>query len=186
MNFDINNLPRQIDSGLWDSEHLQGIAVDPVKGYIYYSYTMILVKARLDDGVIIGWAGGLFGHLGCIDFNDENGKVPRSTRRRALELMRLGCYSELLSSEELHVKNAKKENAMLTACGIGEPGPYDDDATHIEEHCRFALGQEFIALRRHEPELCRAFDTHIALHAKRLGGEEDNIHKEQKGNKNER
>ncbi len=119
-------------------------------------------------------------------FNDENGKVPRSTRRRALELMRLGCYSELLSSEELHVKNAKKENAMLTACGIGEPGPYDDDATHIEEHCRFALGQEFIALRRHEPELCRAFDTHIALHAKRLGGEEDNIHKEQKGNKNER
>ena len=75
MNFDINNLPRKLDSGLWDSEHLQGIAVDPVKGYIYYSYTMILVKARLDDGTIIGWAGGLFGHLGCIDFNDENGKV---------------------------------------------------------------------------------------------------------------
>ena len=75
MNFDINNLPRKLDSGLWDSEHLQGIAVDPVKGYIYYSYTMILVKARLDDGTVIGWAGGLFGHLGCIDFNDENGKV---------------------------------------------------------------------------------------------------------------
>jgi hypothetical protein len=27
MNFDINNLPRKLDSGLWDSEHLQGIAV---------------------------------------------------------------------------------------------------------------------------------------------------------------
>ena len=68
-------LPSSIFSGYHGSCHCQGIAVDPVKGYIYYSYTMILVKARLDDGTIIGWAGGLFGHLGCIDFNDENGKV---------------------------------------------------------------------------------------------------------------
>ena len=74
MNFNLENLPKSIDSGLWDSEHIQGIAVDPVKGYIYFSYTMILVKAKL-DGTIVCWAGGLFGHLGCIDFNDENGKV---------------------------------------------------------------------------------------------------------------
>ena len=116
-------------------------------------------------------------------FNDENGRVPRSTRRRALELMRLGCYSDLLSAEELHVKNAKKENSMFSACGIGAPGPYDDDATHIEEHCRFALSQSFAALRKSEPELCRSFDAHIALHAKRLEGE--NTEKE-KGKENER
>lgn len=67
-------IPLKIDTGLWDSEHIQGIAVDPVGGYIYYSYTMILVKARL-DGTIVGWVGGLLGHLGCIDFNDEDGRV---------------------------------------------------------------------------------------------------------------
>lgn len=69
-----NKYPLKIDSGLWDSEHIQGIAVDPVGGYIYYSYTMILVKARL-DGTIVGWVGGLLGHLGCIDFNDADGRV---------------------------------------------------------------------------------------------------------------
>ena len=72
--FDMKKFPLSIDTGLWDSGHIQGIAVDPVKGYIYYSYTTILVKARL-DGTVVGWAGGLFGQLGCIDFNDENGKV---------------------------------------------------------------------------------------------------------------
>lgn len=69
------HLPREIDTGLWGDGHLQGIALDPIKGYIYYSFTTVIVKARLSDGSIIGWAGGLFGHLGCIDFNEENGMV---------------------------------------------------------------------------------------------------------------
>jgi hypothetical protein len=67
-------LPLMIDTGVWDGGHIQGIAVDPEKGYIYYSYTTVLVKARL-DGSVVGWVGGLLGHLGCIDFNDHNGKV---------------------------------------------------------------------------------------------------------------
>lgn len=71
---DANALPRYIDAGLWDTGHIQGIAVDTEKGFIYYSFTTVLVKASL-DGNIIGYVGGLTGHLGCIDFNKEDGRV---------------------------------------------------------------------------------------------------------------
>lgn len=73
-NFNIDKFPRSIDAGLWKTEHLQGIAVDTAHEYIYYAFTTVLVKARL-NGETVGWVGGLAGHLGCIDFNDEDGRV---------------------------------------------------------------------------------------------------------------
>lgn len=71
----ILSLPNKIDTGLWDNTgHIQGIAVDIKKGYIYYSYTTVFVKADL-TGKVIGTVKGLTGHLGCISFNDEDGRV---------------------------------------------------------------------------------------------------------------
>ena len=74
MQIDTKRLPRLIDTGMWDAGHIQGITLDTKKEYIYYSYTTILVKADL-TGKVIGYVDGLTGHLGCIDFNDEDGKV---------------------------------------------------------------------------------------------------------------
>lgn len=71
---DMQYFPKKIDTGLWDAGHIQGIAVDEEKGYIYYSYTTIFVKAKL-DGTVVGYVEGLTGHLGCIAFNREDGKV---------------------------------------------------------------------------------------------------------------
>lgn len=71
---DMRWFPKKIDTGLWDAGHIQGIAVDKQNGYIYYSYTTIFVKAKL-DGSVIGYVEGLTGHLGCIAFNEEDGKV---------------------------------------------------------------------------------------------------------------
>ena len=70
----ITDLPRQIDGGKWNSGHVQGIAVDTEKGYVYYSFTTVLAKTDL-LGNLIGFVGGLAGHLGCIDINREDGKV---------------------------------------------------------------------------------------------------------------
>ena len=66
--------PQTIKSGPFKTGHIQGIAVDTEKGYVYYSYTTILVKTDL-QGNIIGSVTGLLGHLGDLDFNPQDGRV---------------------------------------------------------------------------------------------------------------
>lgn len=67
-------LPLTINTHEWAEGHIQGIAVDLEKGFIYYSFTTLFVKSDL-DGNIKGTVKGLTGHLGCISFNNEDGKV---------------------------------------------------------------------------------------------------------------
>ena len=67
-------LPRNIYSGQWDAGHVQGIAVDTAREHIYFSFTTMLVKTDL-AGNVIGTVKGLLGHLGCIEFNDEDGRL---------------------------------------------------------------------------------------------------------------
>ena len=68
------NLPREIYSGLWKTSHVQGIAIDTAREYIYYSFTTVLVKTDL-QGNLIGTVDGIVGHLGCMDFCDADGCV---------------------------------------------------------------------------------------------------------------
>jgi len=74
MRTDFSNLPREIFSGNWKYGHCQGIALDTKHEYVYYSFTTALVKTDL-QGNLIGSCIGLLGHLGCIDFNDQDGRV---------------------------------------------------------------------------------------------------------------
>lgn len=65
-----------IFTGSWGKGtcHIQGIAIDPEKGFIYCSFTTKLIKYTL-DGQVVGSVDGLMGHLGCIAFNKEDGRV---------------------------------------------------------------------------------------------------------------
>ena len=63
-----------IFTGYFGRHHIQGIALDLEKGYLYCSFTTQLVKLTL-DGKLVGSVGGLTGHLGCIAFNKADGKV---------------------------------------------------------------------------------------------------------------
>ena len=54
--------------------HLQGIAIDKKREFIYCSFTTCLIKADL-NGNIVASVDGLVGHLGCIAYNDADGKV---------------------------------------------------------------------------------------------------------------
>ncbi len=71
---DMSKFPLSIPTGIHRSGHIQGIALDPEKGYLYCSYTQMLLKLDL-QGNLIGSCTGLFGHLGCIAFNKEDGKI---------------------------------------------------------------------------------------------------------------
>lgn len=67
-------LPRKIESGPYKAGHIQGIAVDTEQRYIYYSYTTMLIKTDM-LGNVVGSVKGLLGHLGDLDFNDEDGRL---------------------------------------------------------------------------------------------------------------
>ena len=70
----MNNIPNAIYSGAWKHNHVQGIAIDQKRGYVYYSFTTILVKTDL-NGNPVGSVIDLAGHLGCITYDAEKNRV---------------------------------------------------------------------------------------------------------------
>ena len=66
--------PDSIPSGPFKAGHIQGIAIDREKGHVYCSYTTMLVKTDL-RGKVLGTVTGLLGHLGDLDFCQEDGRV---------------------------------------------------------------------------------------------------------------
>ena len=63
-----------ISVGGFHTGHVQGIAVDKNREYMYYSFTTCLVKTDM-EGNIVGTVKGLAGHLGCIAYCEEDGRV---------------------------------------------------------------------------------------------------------------
>ena len=70
----INSLPKNIHCERASASHVQGIAIDTAHEHIYVSYTTSLCKYDI-NGNLLGSVIGLTGHLGCLDFNDGDGKV---------------------------------------------------------------------------------------------------------------
>jgi len=71
---DYRRLPREIYSGEQGQFHVQGIAYDPVNKFLYLSFTTSLIK--LDQkGNLIGSVINLTGHLGCMAYNPEDGRI---------------------------------------------------------------------------------------------------------------
>ena len=66
--------PKEVFTGYWGNNHCQGIAVDKKQGFLYVSFTTLLLKLDL-QGNLIGSVDGLVGHLGCIALNEADGKV---------------------------------------------------------------------------------------------------------------
>lgn len=111
--------------------------------------------------------------LGLLSGSD--GRLPREVRRRALEMMKIGNYAELLGEDELHTQNARREATMLSEGITPKVGLYDDHEIHITEHKRFALQLSYVSLEKRSPHLCRAFEEHIFEHMLKLkeaGGDE--------------
>ena len=66
--------PDSIATGPFRAGHIQGMAIDKEKGYVYCSYTTMLVKTDL-QGNILGTVTGLLGHLGDLDFHAGSRRV---------------------------------------------------------------------------------------------------------------
>ena len=68
------SIPNEIYTGKWKGGHIQGIAVDWKNRYIYCSFTTEFVKLDL-EGNLIGSVKGFTGHLGCLAFCEEDGRI---------------------------------------------------------------------------------------------------------------
>lgn len=68
------NLPKKLFTGGWKAGHVQGIAVDSKQEFVYLSFTTMLVKMNM-EGEVVGTVTGFLGHLGCLEFNEEDGRV---------------------------------------------------------------------------------------------------------------
>lgn len=72
--FHNKSLPDSIPVAPRKNFHIQGIVMDKAHKYFYVSYTTQLVKYNL-QGREVGSVDNLLGHLGCIAYNPEDGKV---------------------------------------------------------------------------------------------------------------
>lgn len=130
----LNSLPDSIFSGKQGKAHVQGIAVDQVKGYIYFSFTDRLLKFDL-KGNLIGSVTGFLGHLGDLDINPANGKIYGSLEYKNDEIGK--GISKSLGVEQQHENgfyiavfdgdlivnpgmNAEKEESLLKTIYIKE------------------------------------------------------------------
>ncbi|MFC8828142.1 hypothetical protein ACFT9I_22665 [Streptomyces sp. NPDC057137] len=84
-------LPTTVDGGAWKSGHVQGMAVDRRKGFLYFSFTNLLVKTDL-TGKPVGSVTGFTGHLGDLDFNTKDGRVYGSLEYKAAKAFYIAIF----------------------------------------------------------------------------------------------
>ena len=63
-----------IHVGEYNTGHIQGIAIDKNREYMYCSFTTCFIKIDT-NGNVVGSVKGLAGHLGCIAYNEDDGRV---------------------------------------------------------------------------------------------------------------
>lgn len=92
-------LSKEIYTGKWHGGHIQGIAVDKDRRYMYCSFTTEFVKLDM-QGNVIGSVKGFTGHLGCMAYNEADGRVYCSLEYKndaigSSILQRLGMNEEI-------------------------------------------------------------------------------------------
>ena len=89
--------PLKHGTGVWYGGHVQGIAADLEKKYMYYSYTTDFCKYAF-DGTLAGSVGGFIGHIGCMCFDPVKRKVYASLEYKNDEIGK-GLHSRIGSGE---------------------------------------------------------------------------------------
>ncbi|MGW4797960.1 hypothetical protein ACWEPC_36620 [Nonomuraea sp. NPDC004297] len=85
------DLPPEIYGGAWTAGHVQGMAIDQRKGFMYFSFTNLLVKTDL-QGKLVGSVAGFTGHLGDLDFNAQDGRVYGSLEYKEQESFYIAIF----------------------------------------------------------------------------------------------
>lgn len=133
--------PAEIDGGAWTEGHVQGIAIDQRKGYMYFSFTNVLVKTDL-KGNPVGSVKGFTGHLGDLDFNAKDGRVYGSLEYKEQESFYIAIFDvdritsmgmDAQTSDVVKTVYLKEVVADYTADMDGD-GTFDGNVADTADH----------------------------------------------------
>ena len=145
-------LPLSHNGGVWDSGHVQGVAVDLERGYIYYSFTNLLAKYDLEGrlvGTLVGWTG----HLGDLAFNPVDGKLYGSLEYKADQAFYIAVI-DVAGLNEVGVEASRSdlfktvhlaEVAADYAADMDGDGRFDGDVAATRDHRYGASGIDGVA-----------------------------------------
>lgn len=97
-------------------------------------------------------------------FTDSDGRISQRVKNRALEYMKIGNYSDIMSINTLHIQAAQRENIFFENGVIPQVSEFDDHDIHIEEHLRYILQMDFRILKNNKPEYAAALENHLREH----------------------
>lgn len=122
---DVNSLsiidlyPLSLSGGDRDIKHCQGIAVDKDNGFMYYSYTTMLIKCDF-DGNIVASVTGIDGHMGDITYNKADGKIYCGYYATG----RTGFYVYIFDTKKITKMNMKPTSDIVRSVYVKEA--YED------------------------------------------------------------
>ena len=105
-------------------------------------------------------------------FTDADGRIPERVKQKALEYMKCGNYSEIMSINQLQIQSAVRENVFFENGVIPEVSDFDEHEIHIEEHLRYILQMDFQLLKKRKPEYAEALENHLRQHKEIVKQEE--------------
>ena len=97
-------------------------------------------------------------------FTDADGRIPERVKQKALEFMKCGNYSEIMSINQLQIQSAQRENVFFENGVVPEVSDFDEHEIHIEEHLRYVLQMDFQLLKKKKPEYAQALENHLRQH----------------------
>ena len=114
-------------------------------------------------------------------FTDKNGVIPTRVKQKALEYMKCGNYSEIMSIDQLQIQAAQRENVFFENGVIPEVTDFDEHEIHIEEHLRYVLQMDFQLLKNKKPEYAQALENHLRQHKEIVAMQEQQMMMAQMG-----
>ena len=137
----VAGLPTEVYGGAWQSGHVQGIAVDPRKGNMYFSFTDRLVKTDL-RGHLLGSVTGITGHLGDLDFDSADGRVYGSLEYKKAKAFYVAVFDvdritrPDMSPEDPSVVSAVYLNDVVDdySADMNGDGRFDGDTADTFDH----------------------------------------------------
>ena len=150
-----NNIAKAL---VWSAEDIKSYDVD----YLTENELLMSEEAQREN-FLNAYRMGLF--------TDKNGAVPERVKLKALEAMKVGSYTDIMSINTLQMQTAQRENVFFERGVIPEVSEFDDHEIHIEEHLRYIMQMSFRILRHKKPEYAKAFEEHIKEHKNRINSE---------------